>query len=159
VKRVEFLSSADSLVTLTAKANFRALGKKFGKLTPIAAEAIGRLESHDLRAMQQSGSFSLNVDGREHQIDLDDLTINHQAAGDLVIQEARGYVAALDVTLTPALVEEGLAREVIRGSKPRCGHTRNGSRARSWPACSVWEKQHLTRRGPSTWMAGRCMSP
>jgi isoleucyl-tRNA synthetase len=115
VKRVEFLSSADSLVTLTAKANFRALGKKFGKLTPIAAEAIGRLESHDLRAMQQSGSFSLNVDGREHQIDLDDLTINHQAAGDLVIQEARGYVAALDVTLTPALVEEGLAREVIRG--------------------------------------------
>jgi isoleucyl-tRNA synthetase len=115
VKRVEFLSSADSLVTLTAKANFRALGKKFGKLTPIAAEAIGRLESHDLRAMQQSGSLSLNVEGREYQIDLDDLTINHQAAGDLVIQEARGYVAALDVTLTPALVDEGLAREVIRG--------------------------------------------
>ncbi|HWZ57959.1 MAG TPA: isoleucine--tRNA ligase [Gemmatimonadaceae bacterium] len=115
VKRVEFLSSADSLVTLTAKANFRALGKKFGKLTPIAADAVGGLHSKDLRLIQQGGHVAINVEGRDYQIDLDDLTISHQAAGDLVIQEARGYVAALDVTLTPALVDEGLAREVIRG--------------------------------------------
>jgi len=43
------------------------------------------------------------------------VAISHQAAGDLVIQEGRGYVAALDVTLTAELVAEGLAREVIRG--------------------------------------------
>jgi isoleucyl-tRNA synthetase len=115
VKHVDFLSSADSLVTLTAKANFRTLGKKFGKLTPLAAEAIAALETHDLRTIQDGGQVHVSVDGREYAIDAADVTISHRAAGDLVIQEGRGYVAALDVTLTPALVDEGLAREVIRG--------------------------------------------
>jgi isoleucyl-tRNA synthetase len=115
VKQVEFLSSADSLVTLTAKANYRALGKKFGKLTPLAADAVAGLSTKDLRDIQQGVPVQVWVDGKDYPIDQDDLTISHQAAGDLVIQEGRGYVAALDVTLTPALVAEGVAREVIRG--------------------------------------------
>ena len=35
IKTVTFASSADDLVTLEAKPNFRALGKKFGKQTPL----------------------------------------------------------------------------------------------------------------------------
>src|SRR5438067_1452646 len=38
VKTVEFASSGDALVTLEAKPNFRALGKTFGKRTPLAAQ-------------------------------------------------------------------------------------------------------------------------
>src|SRR5438105_2985605 len=37
VKRVRWAASGDALVTLEAKANFRALGKRFGKATPLAA--------------------------------------------------------------------------------------------------------------------------
>ncbi len=116
VKGVEFLSSADSLVTLSAKGNFRALGKKFGKATPMAAEAVASLPSEALRRFQQGEEpLRITVDGRTHELEAEDLTIAHQAAGDLVVEEARGVVAALDVTLTPALLEEGIAREVIRG--------------------------------------------
>jgi isoleucyl-tRNA synthetase len=39
VKRVEFVTSTDSLVSLEARPNFRALGKKFGKSTPQVATA------------------------------------------------------------------------------------------------------------------------
>jgi isoleucyl-tRNA synthetase len=115
VKAVDFLSSADSLVRLTAKANYRTLGKKFGKLTPVAADAIAGLSSDDLRIIQDGGRVHVSVEGRDYPIDQEDVAISHQAAGDLVIQEGRGYVAALDVTLTAELVAEGLAREVIRG--------------------------------------------
>jgi len=40
VKEIGFLSSADALVSLEAKPNFRSLGKKFGKQTPAAAAAV-----------------------------------------------------------------------------------------------------------------------
>ncbi|MFY7949073.1 MAG: isoleucine--tRNA ligase, partial [Gemmatimonas sp.] len=40
VKQVEFVTSTDALVSLEAKANFRTLGKKFGKETPLVADAV-----------------------------------------------------------------------------------------------------------------------
>ena len=42
----------DELVTLEAKPNFRALGKKFGKQTPLAAQAVAALSSEQLRALR-----------------------------------------------------------------------------------------------------------
>ena len=44
VKQVEFATSGDALVTLEAKPNFRALGKKFGKKTPLAAQAVAAFD-------------------------------------------------------------------------------------------------------------------
>ena len=44
VKRVEFVTSTDSLVSLEAKANFRSLGKKFGKSTPQVAAAVAEMD-------------------------------------------------------------------------------------------------------------------
>src|SRR6476659_8807201 len=45
IKSIELATSGDSLVTLEAKPNFRALGKKFGKKTPLAAEAVSKFTS------------------------------------------------------------------------------------------------------------------
>src|SRR5699024_7225291 len=53
VKAIEFARSGDALVTLRAKANFRALGKRFGKKTPLAAAAIAALSSDALRDFEQ----------------------------------------------------------------------------------------------------------
>ena len=39
IKSIEIATSGDALVTLEAKPNFRALGKKFGKKTPLAAKS------------------------------------------------------------------------------------------------------------------------
>ena len=54
VKRVEVATSADALVTLEAKPNFRALGKKFGKRTPLAADAVSQFTS-DASAAVRAG--------------------------------------------------------------------------------------------------------
>src|SRR5207247_13823 len=52
IKKVQFISSADDLVTLKARPNFRSLGKKFGKETPLAAEAVQALSSEALREFE-----------------------------------------------------------------------------------------------------------
>lgn len=113
VKRVEFASSGDALVTLRAKPNFRALGKRFGRKTPLAAAAIAAFTSDELRAFEGGRPLAVTVDGETHELVADDLEIQKSASGELLVQEAAGFVTAIDPTVTEALRLEGLARELI----------------------------------------------
>jgi isoleucyl-tRNA synthetase len=113
VKRVEFVQSTDGLVRLEAKANFRALGKKFGKETPLVAAAVPTLGSVELRTLASGGSVTIEVAGTTRLIEPDDVSIIRRASGDAVVQEEGGYGVALDTAITPELRAEGLAREVI----------------------------------------------
>jgi isoleucyl-tRNA synthetase len=113
LKRIELATSADALVTLEAKPNFRALGKKFGKQTPLAADAVTRFTSEHLRAFEQGAPLVVTVDGDTHQLAPDDVTIVRRATGALVVEEEHGYFAAIDPTVTPELRREGMARELI----------------------------------------------
>jgi isoleucyl-tRNA synthetase len=113
VKRVEFVSSGDDLVTLEAKPNFRSLGKKFGKRTPVAAQAVAEFSGEQLRAFLHGGALVVTVDGESHALELDDLTVVRRAAGSLVVQEEAGFFVALDPEVTTELRIEGYARELI----------------------------------------------
>ena len=113
IKVIELASSGDALVTLEAKPNFRALGRKFGKKTPLAAEAVTRFTSDHLRRFAEGAELLVTVDGETHGLAAEDLTLVRRATGDLVVQEEHGFFAAIDPVITPALKREGLARELI----------------------------------------------
>jgi isoleucyl-tRNA synthetase len=113
VKHVEFVTTGDALVRLEAKPNFRALGKRFGKRTPLAAEAVASLSSGALAAFERGEPLAISLDGESHMLGAEDLEIVRRASGALVVQEAGGYVAALDPTITPELRREGIARELV----------------------------------------------
>jgi isoleucyl-tRNA synthetase len=113
VKRVEFVESGASFVTLEARPAFRALGKRFGKATPLAAQAVAALSDEALRAFERGEPVAISVEGESHQLQPDDLAIVRRAAGDLVVEEEGGYFAALDPAVSPALRAEGLARELV----------------------------------------------
>jgi isoleucyl-tRNA synthetase len=113
VKQVSFLSSADDLVKLEAKANFRSLGKKFGKDTPLAASAVAALASDALMAFERGEPLAISVGNESKVLEPDDLTIIRRASGDMIVKESSGYFAAIDATVTPELRMEGLARELV----------------------------------------------
>jgi isoleucyl-tRNA synthetase len=113
IKQVSFLSSADELVTLEAKANFRSLGKKFGKDTPLAAKAVAALDSQALLRFERGEPLAISVGNESRVLDPDDLTIIRRASGDMIVKESAGYFAAIDAHVTPELRKEGLARELI----------------------------------------------
>jgi isoleucyl-tRNA synthetase len=113
VKQVEVATSADALVTLEAKPNFRSLGKRFGKKTPLAAAAVQAFTSADLLRFEHGETLMVSVEGESHALLPEDVTILRRAAGDLVVQEYGGFFAALDKTVSPELRAEGLARELI----------------------------------------------
>ncbi|MEP6618408.1 MAG: isoleucine--tRNA ligase [bacterium] len=113
IKCIEIATSGDALVTLEAKPNFRALGKKFGKKTPLAADAVLAFTSDHLRAFENGSELLVTVDGETHGLDADDVTIVRRASSDLIVEEEHGFFAAIDPTITPILRREGLARELI----------------------------------------------
>jgi isoleucyl-tRNA synthetase len=113
IKKIEFISSAANLVTLKAKPNFRSLGKKFGKDTPLAAEAVQALSSDALRDFEAGKPLYVSVGNESRELSAEDLTIVRTASGDLVVKEEAGYFAALDPTVSRELRLEGLARELV----------------------------------------------
>jgi isoleucyl-tRNA synthetase len=113
VKRVEFADTGDALVRLEAKANFRSLGKRFGKATPLAAQAVAALSNEALMAFERGEPVAISVNGESHELAADDLTVIRRASGALVVKEEGGVFAAIDPTVTPELRQEGLARELV----------------------------------------------
>jgi isoleucyl-tRNA synthetase len=113
VKSVEFASSADSLVSLEAKPNFRALGQRWGKETPKAAALVAALSTETLRAFERGEPVVIGVDGIDHQLTPEEVTIHRRASGPLVVQEDGARFAAIDTTVTPELRAEGIAREIV----------------------------------------------
>src|SRR5256714_14687824 len=53
VKAVQVVASDHDLVRLKGKANFRTLGKRYGKDTPRAAAAVVELSSEQLQAVER----------------------------------------------------------------------------------------------------------
>ncbi len=113
VKRIEIASHGTDLVSLEARPSFRALGKRFGKATPEAAEAIRRLAPDDVARFESGQPVEITVGGAAHALSKDDLVVHRHAKGDLVVQTDGEVVAALDPRLTDDLKREGIARELV----------------------------------------------
>jgi isoleucyl-tRNA synthetase len=113
VKRVTFAASSDDLVTLTAKPNFRGLGKIFGKHTNEAAGAVRALSSEQLLSLERGAEIHITAGGETHPVTLDALTIERRAAGTFVVEQDGQRFAAIDPTITEELRDEGIARELV----------------------------------------------
>lgn len=113
---LEPLSSAGAdLVDHSAKGNFRALGKRFGKQTPRVAQAIADADAAALAAtLDADGRATVTVDGDEVEVLPDEVIVSERPREGWSVVNEQGETVALDLELTPELVRAGLAREVIR---------------------------------------------
>jgi isoleucyl-tRNA synthetase len=113
VKRVVFLSSAEELVRLVGRPNFRNLGPRFGKRTQAAADAIRALPQEALAAYREGSAVEVEVDGVRHALQTGDLEVAQEASGGLVVKAEGRFTVALDPALDDELRAEGLARELV----------------------------------------------
>jgi isoleucyl-tRNA synthetase len=114
VKDLEFVSEEAELVRYEVKPNYRSLGPRFGKDMPRAAAAVEALEpEHVSQALAGDRELSLNVDGREHPLEPDDVTLVMQPLDGYEVEAEAGRAVALSVELDDELRREGLAREIV----------------------------------------------
>jgi isoleucyl-tRNA synthetase len=100
---------AGDLVERTVKANFRALGKRFGKQTATVAAAIAAADPAEVVSR-----LEVVVDGAVVRLESDELIVTETPREGWAVSTAAGETVALDLTLTPELRRAGLVREVVR---------------------------------------------
>jgi isoleucyl-tRNA synthetase len=115
----ELLSLGDvteaHLVEVSVKANFRTLGRRFGKGTPPVAQAIADADAAAMvRELRASGSAYVVVDGEQVALSDEDVVITETPRAGWAVASDGGETVALDLELTPELRRAGLARETVR---------------------------------------------
>ena len=108
VKSIDVVSSDQDLVRLRGKANFRTLGKRFGADVKLVVAYVGMLSREELQQLERGesvhGSFTILPD---------DVVVEREVVTDWPVASEGAYVVALDPTVTPELVREGVARELV----------------------------------------------
>jgi len=113
VKQVETVADPRTIAQLSAKANFRALGPRFGKKAPVAAKAITDMTPEQVMELKAKGVVSLQLDCQATEFGFDEIMVVEKGLGSFVAGSGGGLTVALDTTLTDELRAEGLCREII----------------------------------------------
>ena len=113
IKEIQILDDSSDFLVKKIKANFKVLGPRYGKIMKQVANAIAEMSQKDIASLERNDNFTLNVEGQEVAITTADVEINSEdIPGWLVANEGK-YTVALDINVTPELVEEGIAREFV----------------------------------------------
>ncbi len=114
VKELDFVEEESELVSYAVKPNYRSLGPRFGRRMPQVAAAIEALDPvHVARVMAGGGEVGINVDGDEHAIGADEVSLSLQPLDGYEVEAEAGHAVALQLELDDELRREGLAREVV----------------------------------------------
>ena len=113
VKEVEFLAADNDLLVKSVKPNFKTLGPRYGKVMKALGDAIKAFSQAQINALEADGRIVVPVDGQDCEVLLADVEIATQDIPGWVVANEGALTVALDITLTPALRDEGIARELV----------------------------------------------
>ena len=111
VKEMVIVRAEDSEIKLVKKIkpNFKVLGKKVGGMMKQLAAAIAQMSQEDIAAFEAAGTSTLC----DYALVAEDVDIITEDMPGWLVANNGVITIALDIELTPALIEEGIARELI----------------------------------------------
>lgn len=113
IKEIEYLDDASGVLVKNVKPNLPVLGKKLGPKMKGVVAAINSWGQEEIAQIEKNGSFSMTVDGETVELLLEEVLISSQDIPGWSVATDQGLTVALDVTLTEALRQEGIARDLV----------------------------------------------
>jgi isoleucyl-tRNA synthetase len=113
VKHLEFLKDDSGIVSKKVKANFKALGPRYGKLMKKLAPVLANFSKEQIVELEQNGKYNLDIEGEAVEILISDVEIMTEDIPGWLIANEGTHSVALDITLTEDLIEEGMARDLV----------------------------------------------
>ncbi len=115
VKQVRALDAAGEAVSFVLNPLPKQLGQKYGKLFPAIRKVVTEMPSDEgARRLLNGQNLIVVVEGQTVELLPDEVEVRAQARAGFAVASEGAYLAALVTDLTPALVQEGLAREFVR---------------------------------------------
>ena len=112
VKELQLMDGA--MLVKNVKCNFRVMGKKFGKMMKAVSQAVAEMSQEQIAQLEAEGKVALMAEGQEAVIELADVDIMSQDIPGWSVANEGVTTVALDITITPALKNEGNARKLIK---------------------------------------------
>ncbi|MCX4367989.1 MAG: isoleucine--tRNA ligase [Duncaniella sp.] len=113
VKDLKIVSGDENIIVKSARPDFKKLGPKHGKNMKAVAEAIKNLDHAGVAALEADGYINLSINGVETRVDACDVDIISEDIPGWLVANNGPVTIALDVTVTPELKREGIAREIV----------------------------------------------
>ena len=112
VKELQLMDG--KVLVKNVKCNFRVMGKKFGKMMKAVSNAVAEMSQAQITELETNGQITLQADGQDAMIELSDVDIMSQDIPGWSVANEGTTTVALDITITPALKNEGNARKIIK---------------------------------------------
>ncbi len=113
VKNIEFVSEADTQIVKNLKLNFKTLGKKCGKHMKAVQAFANENANAIISGIEKTGTFEIKIESDSIVLENEDVEIIPVDIPGWKVANSGQLTVALDVTITEALKEEGLARELV----------------------------------------------
>jgi len=113
VKEIEFLSADNQLLVKKVKPNFKVLGKKLGPKMKVVGQAIQSLNKEQIQKLESDGKIQLTIENESFEILIDEVELTTQDMPGWLVSTDGDTTVALDINITNALKQEGIAREMV----------------------------------------------
>ncbi len=114
VKEVKIVENEESGLVKRVKADFKKLGPRYGKIMKDLGKAIASMEASQIAELEKAGRYVFTALPGEPEVTLDDVEIIAEDIPGWLVGNDGSLTVALDITLTDRLINEGMAREIVK---------------------------------------------
>ena len=113
VKELEMITEDNEILVKSIKPNFKTIGPKYGKHMKAIAAIISGWTAVDISELESRGNWKGDVNGDAILLDLNDFVIATKDIPGWLVANEDGITVALDISISPDLKSEGIARELV----------------------------------------------
>jgi isoleucyl-tRNA synthetase len=113
VKEIEYLTADNTFIKKKIKPNFIALGKKMGAKMKAVSAALAQFTQEDISRIERETVYNLLIENETVPLYLTDVEILSEDVPGWMVAAKGAVTVALDVTISPELLNEGNARELV----------------------------------------------
>jgi isoleucyl-tRNA synthetase len=113
VKEISYLQADNTFISKKIKPNFVALGKKLGAKMKAVSAALTNFSQADIARLEKEGEYTLALEEGPVTLQLSDTEIISEDIPGWTVASKGKLTVALDITITPELAAEGIAREFV----------------------------------------------
>lgn len=113
VKEISYLQADNTFISKKIKPNFVALGKKLGSKMKAVSAALASFSQAEIAQLEKEGQYTLSFEEGPVTLLLSDTDITSEDIPGWTVASKGKLTVALDITITPELAAEGIAREFV----------------------------------------------